>query len=279
MGLFDKKYCSICNEKIGLLGNRKLADGNLCKECARKLSPRFEDRKESTVEEIREQLKYREENKARLGSFRVTDIYGTAAEKMYADAEKKAFVVSFDPPDKGNPDIVDFDMVTCCEPDVRESRKEIRYKAPDGRTCSYQPAQYAREFEFYLTLSVSHPYFDKIRFKLNSLTVSIEPQFTVMSDPNRFQKAAPDAKEKPPLESPRVMTRPAVDPMSVPEYVRFIELGNEIKAALLGEKYEKAASCEPVPVSGPASVKVTCPYCGELTDDGDTCTLCGAPLK
>ena len=29
MGLFDKKYCDICGEKIGLLGNRKLEDGNL----------------------------------------------------------------------------------------------------------------------------------------------------------------------------------------------------------------------------------------------------------
>lgn len=28
MGLFDKKYCDICGEKIGLLGNRKLDDGN-----------------------------------------------------------------------------------------------------------------------------------------------------------------------------------------------------------------------------------------------------------
>ena len=41
MGLFDKKYCSICDEKIGLLGNRKLSDGNLCKDCAAKLSPWF----------------------------------------------------------------------------------------------------------------------------------------------------------------------------------------------------------------------------------------------
>ena len=35
MGLFDKKYCDICGEKIGLLGNRKLEDGNLCKDCAK----------------------------------------------------------------------------------------------------------------------------------------------------------------------------------------------------------------------------------------------------
>ena len=42
MGLFDKKNCDICGEKIGLLGNRKLDDGNLCKNCASKLSPWFE---------------------------------------------------------------------------------------------------------------------------------------------------------------------------------------------------------------------------------------------
>lgn len=34
MELFDKKYCDICKNKIGLLGNRKLENGNLCKECA-----------------------------------------------------------------------------------------------------------------------------------------------------------------------------------------------------------------------------------------------------
>jgi predicted amidophosphoribosyltransferase len=52
MGLFDKKNCDICGEKIGLLGNRKLDDGNLCKNCARKLSPWFEERRHSTVEDI-----------------------------------------------------------------------------------------------------------------------------------------------------------------------------------------------------------------------------------
>ena len=62
MGLFDKKYCDICGEKIGLLGNRKLENGNLCKNCAKKLSPWFSDRRSSTVEEIKQQLAYREEN-------------------------------------------------------------------------------------------------------------------------------------------------------------------------------------------------------------------------
>lgn len=28
MGLFDKKYCDFCGEKIGILGIRKLEDGS-----------------------------------------------------------------------------------------------------------------------------------------------------------------------------------------------------------------------------------------------------------
>ena len=63
MGLFDKKFCDICGEKIGLLGNRKLEDGNMCKDCAKKLSPFFSDRRSSTIDEIKQQLAYREQNK------------------------------------------------------------------------------------------------------------------------------------------------------------------------------------------------------------------------
>ena len=55
-----KKYCDICGEKIGLLGNRKLEDGNLCKDCARKLSPFFSERRNSTVEDIKRQPGYKE---------------------------------------------------------------------------------------------------------------------------------------------------------------------------------------------------------------------------
>ena len=277
MGLFDKKYCSICGEKIGLLCNRKLVDGNLCKECARKLSPRFTERKESTVEEIRGQLKYREENKEKLGSFKISNTYGVGSEKLYLDAAANAFVVSNVTPDKGNPDIVKLDMVTGCELDVHESRDEVKYRASDGRTCSYQPRQYTREFDFYLIISVNHPYFDQIKFQLNRDSVTIDPQFTVISDPNLFKGINLNSKERPPLESPRVSSRPAIDPSYVPEYNHFYALGNEIKAKLLGEEAAPVNAAQPE--YAPVSRKVLCPYCGSETEEGDTCSFCGAPLK
>ena len=84
MGLFDKKYCDVCGEKIGFLGNRKLEDGNLCKNCANKLSPFFDERRHSTVDQIKQQLAYREQNKSAVAAFRPTKSYGTGM-KVYVD--------------------------------------------------------------------------------------------------------------------------------------------------------------------------------------------------
>jgi hypothetical protein len=63
MGIFDKKFCDLCGEKIGLLGNRKLEDGNMCGNCAKKLSPFTTDRRRTSVADIKQHLAYREANK------------------------------------------------------------------------------------------------------------------------------------------------------------------------------------------------------------------------
>ena len=92
MGLFDKKYCDICGAKIGLLGNRKLEDGNLCKNCAAKLSPWFSDRRQSTVAEIGEQLSYREANREKVSAFRTTRTLGERT-KVLLDEDAGWFMV------------------------------------------------------------------------------------------------------------------------------------------------------------------------------------------
>ena len=124
MGLFDKKYCDICGEKIGLLGNRKLEDGNLCKDCAKKLSPWFSDRRNSTVSEIKEQLAYREKNRERAAQFRTTRSYGEDW-KLLLDEEHRWFTVTRarDLAD-ANPDILDYTALTGCRVDIDESRTE-----------------------------------------------------------------------------------------------------------------------------------------------------------
>ena len=133
MGLFDKKNCDICGEKIGLLGNRKLDDGNLCKNCARKLSPWFEERRHSTVEDIKRQLAYREQNKQLVQSFVVTRQFATNTYNVFIDDTKGNFTVAHNLDTTENPDIVPLSSIVMCKMEVEQDRREETY-TKDGKT-------------------------------------------------------------------------------------------------------------------------------------------------
>ena len=171
MGLFDKKFCDICGEKIGLLGNRKLEDGNLCKDCARKLSPFFDERRHSTVEQIKQQLAYREQNKANLANFRPTATYGFDNDKVYVDTNAGTFIVTdSDNWRESNPDIIQISQVTSAEPDIDENRDEIYYEDSDGNSKSYNPPRYEYEYTFKVKLMVNSPWFDDITIELTGFS-------------------------------------------------------------------------------------------------------------
>ncbi len=171
MGLFDKKYCDFCGEKIGLLGNRKLEDGNMCKDCAKKLSPFCDDRRHSTVEHIKAHLEYREQNKVALKSFNPTLTLGEH-KKFYFDDNAKTFVVSDEKPgsDKWfaeNPDVIPFSQVTGCGLDVDENRKEIYARDREGNQISYNPPKYEYSYNFTLEFTLNNPFFDDFNITLN----------------------------------------------------------------------------------------------------------------
>lgn len=167
MGLFDKKYCDICGEKIGLLGNRKLEDGNLCKDCAKKLSPFFSERRHSTAEEIRSQLAYREENERRLDDFHPDLTFGDG-KKVYIDRSGSQFIVTSAVNWRGvNPDLIRFDMVKGVNTDIHENKTEIYYKDEEGNRKSYSPRRYECDYEFNVTILVNSPWFDQIELELS----------------------------------------------------------------------------------------------------------------
>ena len=167
MGLFDKKYCDVCGEKIGLLGNRKLEDGNLCKDCARKLSPFFSDRRNSTVEEIKKQLAYREENERKLADFRPDSVFGEH-KKVYADRAGAKFIVTAASNwHNANPDLISFSQVTGVNTDIHENKTELYYKDEEGKSRSYSPRRYECNYEFNVTILVDSPWFDKIELELS----------------------------------------------------------------------------------------------------------------
>ena len=180
MGLFDKKICDICGEKIGLLGNRKLDDGNLCKDCAKKLSPWFEDRRHSTVEDIKRQLEYREKNKKAVMDFCITRQINTRNYNVFIDDNKGNFTVARKLDVNENPDIVPLSAVVQCRVDVERQQNEETYTTKDGETVSYQPPVYKYEFDYTMRIKVKTPWFDDMDFRLNTFSISSDNRGELM---------------------------------------------------------------------------------------------------
>lgn len=167
MGLFEKKFCDICGEKIGLLGNRKVEDGNVCSKCVKKLSPFFTERKRSTVDDIKRQLAYREENERNLAYFTPTRTFGRRW-KIYVDDNKQNFVVTrSNDYTSGNPDIIPLSQVTNARYEVEEHRSQIYQKDSQGKSVPYNPPRYEYSYEFTIYIDVSSPYFNEIKFELS----------------------------------------------------------------------------------------------------------------
>ena len=207
--LFEKKVCDLCGGEIGLLGNKKLEDGNCCKECAGKLSPWFDERRHSTVEQIRRQLTAREENRQKLQSWNHDMVFGEY-QKLYvkfAGRIPDSFVISSASNYKeANADILQFAHVSSCDADIRESHKELKQKNAQGEEISYNPPRYEYSYEFYVKLMVMGcEYIDDMRFRLNRNTLKLQP---VQRNTGRG-----------------LLFNQAFDPMQYPEYR---ELKNEL---------------------------------------------------
>ena len=69
MGLFDKKFCDICGDKVNLLTQKKLSDGQLCSECKQKLGSFTSGWKQRTVQDVKAHLEQREQNKQKYQQF------------------------------------------------------------------------------------------------------------------------------------------------------------------------------------------------------------------
>ena len=215
MGLFGKKKeCDFCGGEIGLLGNRKLEDGNMCKACAAKLSPWFtgRDRKKSTVAEIGQQLEAREANRQAVASFQNTRTLGADYYRVYLDDTKGKFMVSYrDDLREENPDVLDLAAVTSAKLEISDSRHEETMEGPDGRDMSYNPPRYRYTYDFYIKVTLNHPYVDDMRFRLNRNSVEVYSQ----GMPSSFGQATPGQYD-------------AI-------YQQYQQLGNQIVMALTGQ--------------------------------------------
>lgn len=277
MGLFDKKFCDVCGEKIKFLGNRKLEDGNLCKDCSSKLSPWFSDRRRSTVQDIKDQLAYREENQAKVEAFNTTRTIGEYY-MVHLDEDAKTFCVAQARDVRtGNPDILDFAQVTGCDLDIDETKDEVTREDAEGKSVSYDPPRYDYRYDFYVRLRVNHPWFDEMRFKINSHTVDIAYGSNMPSG-HGAPAGRPGAPAGRPGVRPSVQRAVAFDPTTNAEYQQYVAMGNEVKEAILQVRQEAR---DEIAAQNAPKTAVICPCCGASTipDANGCCEFCGGAVN
>lgn len=319
MGLFDKKYCDFCGSKIGLLGNKKLEDGNMCKDCASKLSPWFNERRQSTIAEIKEQLAYREENRKAVADFHTTRSIGRHTRLLIDEDAKKFMVTSSSKLLDANPDILSYDQVTGCKLDIDESRHELKTQDQEGKSVSYDPPRYEYSYDFHVEASVSHPYFDRLRWSLSNGYVktgespmpgtpeggSMAADGSVLShgamEYNEYLRLGNEIKavldamrlgESLPTEEELAVTQAIVEPGAVPGADGYSAIPNSAEPAVVptGEEFTPVPTAEPAAaapaVTGlPSQMKlVVCPNCGIAVwakSDGLRllCLDCGQQMK
>lgn len=256
--IFEKKECSVCGGEIGLLGNRKLEDGNLCKECAQKLSPWFDDRRHSTVDQIVKQLEYRETNRTKVEAFCVTRTLGEDMKVLLDEDAGQFMVTDSNRFTESNPDVLSFSDVTGCVLDIDEDRSELTREGEDGEEISYNPPRYEYDYDFHVVIHVRNPYFDEIRFRLNRSDVTVEE--------GRGQNIA------------TFRTGGRFDPTQDMEYCKYKKMGEEIVEAL--QQARQQARDEKAIAEAP-KVAVICPICGAQTipDANNCCEYCGSIIE
>lgn len=275
MGFFDKKYCDVCGEKIGLLGNRKLEDGNLCKNCAAKLSPWFSERRHSTLADIKEQLAYREENRKKAAQFQTTRSFGEGWRVLLDDTHRWFTVTRERSLAEANPDILDFDALTGCRLDIDQRETELKRRNDKGEMESYFPPRYEYSYDFDIILTVNSPYFDEMRFQLNPSSVKV-----VSEAPNTFGRSRVGQFLNSGMGG-------GFDPSYNIEYRQYRQMAEELVAAMnalrgvggqTGAAPQDARPQQPVPPpAAPESGPWTCPACGGGNDGGKFCQYCGGP--
>lgn len=260
----DETCCDICGASIRVIGDTELLDGNLCQDCAKKLSPWFTDDLDCTdLEDIQAQLQGREQNLEDVQEFQPAWKFGFDT-KILVDPEAGTFTVAKTRNlYEENTDIIRLDEVLDCTVSAEEDRAEIG------------PKQYRYRYQFKVDIMLDdHPYLDEIEFILN------ETPLEYISKEKGFLGFG------------------GFDPEGEPDYDELAALGETIEAVLGGEEeVEIDPGCEVRPgefiTSGsgrgpkaevhedfqPGKI-VTCPWCGSKTviTDRFCCQHCGGNL-
>ncbi len=280
MGLFSKKECSFCGAQSGLLSNKKLADGNICKDCRARLSPFYDLSGKDTVALIGAQLAYRERNLAELQYFQPSVAVG-GDYKIFVDMNAGKFAVATERAMReGNPDLFDLSGLHSCSFFARERI----VKGDENESDRF-------DYEFYLRFSVEHPFLRSFSCRYSGVTVSSKNRIRE----EEVQKIYLGQKE---IKTGVAAFFSGVDRRATEEYLNQYALAQDMIDALngaaasfrSGRGYAPGAPVYQQPVYQPPAAPVVqqpmpaagavnfCPNCGARVSGGAFCPQCGARL-
>lgn len=137
MGLFEKKFCDICGDKVNMLTQQKLSDGYLCSDCKHKLGSFTSGWKQRTVDDVERHLELREQNKQKYQQFNCSATAGGSNSSIQVDFNNRWFFFAINNRDykSGNPQIFDFSQLQdfWLEQEYRTLSDSDRDGIPDSR--------------------------------------------------------------------------------------------------------------------------------------------------
>ncbi len=95
MGLFKKKKCEFCAEKISAFKKgKRFKDGELCNECSTELSPNWHNTIQFTIADAVEHIENRKNNIEKLKNDFHPDSYYGNRPTLFVDNENKLFCIT-----------------------------------------------------------------------------------------------------------------------------------------------------------------------------------------